>query len=85
MALTGKHRKTRIERRVLERKGDHLIIQDEEGVVYEMLRPELGASIPRYLKFPIESRRDWERFRDEHLDPDAPGRAEPLVFQWVRA
>jgi uroporphyrinogen-III decarboxylase len=62
------------EQTVLEERGDHLIIQDEEGVIYEMLKPELGASIPKYLKFPIESRKDWERFRDEHLDPQAPGR-----------
>ncbi len=62
------------EKRVLEEKGDHLILQDEEGVIYEMLKPELGASIPKYIKFPIETRKNWEKFRDNHLDPSMQGR-----------
>jgi hypothetical protein len=32
------------------------------------------VSMPRYIQFPIETRADWEQFRDAHLDPDAPGR-----------
>ena len=62
------------EEKILEEKGHHLVIQDKTGVIYEKLRPELGASIPKYLKFPIETRKDWEKFRDDQLDPGTPGR-----------
>jgi len=63
------------EYKVLEEKGDHLIVQDTEGAVCEMLRPEIGpSSIPRYLRHALETRQDWERMRDERLNPDTPGR-----------
>ena len=72
------------EKKILEKKGNHLIIQDEEGVIYEMLAPELGASIPKYLRFPIENRQDWVKFRDSHLDPDAPGRLDDNINEMLQ-
>ncbi len=63
------------ESKLLEEKGDHIIVQDGDGAIAEMLRPELGASIPHYLRYAIETRADWERLRDERLNPDSPGRA----------
>ena len=60
------------ETKVLEDRGSSLIIQDDDGVICEQI--EEGASIPRYIRFPIESRADWEKFRDERLDPGAPER-----------
>ncbi|MBM3235348.1 hypothetical protein FJZ31_03505 [Candidatus Poribacteria bacterium] len=33
--------------KVLEEKGDHIVIQDGDGATAEMIRPELGASIPK--------------------------------------
>jgi uroporphyrinogen decarboxylase len=62
------------EYKVLEVKGDHRIVQDGDGAVSEMLRPELGASIPRYLRHAIETRQDWEKVRDERLDPSRSDR-----------
>jgi len=62
------------EYKVLEERGDHIIVQDGDGAIAEMVRPELGASIPRYLRYAIETRRDWERVRNERLNPDTPGR-----------
>jgi uroporphyrinogen-III decarboxylase len=62
------------EYKVLEEKGDHIVVQDGDGAVAEMIRPELGASIPHYLRYAIETRQDWEKIRDEKLNPDAPGR-----------
>lgn len=59
---------------ILEEKGDHVIIQDAEGKICEMLRPEIGQSIPKTLKYPIETRTDWKKIRDEKLDPHLPGR-----------
>ena len=60
--------------KVIEEKGDHLIARDGNGAIVEMLRPELGASIPRTLRNAIENRKDWEKIRDERLDPASPGR-----------
>jgi uroporphyrinogen decarboxylase len=63
-----------LEYRVLEEKGDHLIVQDADGAIAEMMRPELGSSIPHYLRHAIATRADWEKLRDEKLNPDTPGR-----------
>jgi len=58
------------EYKILEEKGDHIIVQNEDGAIAEILRPELGASIPKYLKYVIENRKDWIKLRDERLNPD---------------
>ena len=60
--------------KVLEEKGDHVVVQEGDGAVAEMIRPELGASIPHYLRHALETRADWEKIRDERLDPGSPGR-----------
>ena len=52
------------EHKVLEEKGDHVVVRDGDGAIAEMMRPELGASIPRYLRHAIETRADWEKMRD---------------------
>jgi len=62
------------EYQLLEQKGDHIVVQDGDGAVAEMLRPELGASIPHYLRHALQTRADWEKIRDERLDPETPGR-----------
>ena len=74
----------RFERTILENRGTHHIIQDEDGAISEQLKPELGASIPRYLRYAIESRADWERMRDERLDPNHPGRIPRYLDALVR-
>ena len=35
----------------------------------------------QFLEYPIKCRKDWEKFRDERLDPDAPGRY-PAESSW---
>lgn len=59
---------------VLEERGDHQIIQDADGAISEQIKPELGASIPRYLRHAIVARADWQKIRDERLNPDHPDR-----------
>lgn len=63
-----------IEEVVLETHGDYQIVRDKEGALVERLDPRVGASIPRHLRFAIETRGDWEKLRDERLDAEAPGR-----------
>jgi uroporphyrinogen decarboxylase len=60
------------ERTVLADQGDRQIIRDEEGNTCEVF-PDT-SSMPKYLKFGLETRADWERLRSERLDPDTPGR-----------
>lgn len=58
----------RFDYRVLEDGSDYRIYQNEEGIICQS--PKFGETIPRYLKFGIETRDDWERYRTERLDPN---------------
>lgn len=62
------------EAKVLEDRGQTEIVQDRDGAIAEQLKAEHGASIPRYLRYAVETRADWERLRDERLNPDHPER-----------
>ncbi len=59
---------------ILEERDGHQIFIDEFGALVEQMHPDRGSSIPRYLRYAIESRSDWERLRDERLDPNHPER-----------
>lgn len=60
------------ERKVLEEKSASLIIQDHEGNTCEVLKE--GASIPRYIRYGLETRQDWEKLKAERLDYTLPER-----------
>jgi hypothetical protein len=60
------------ERKLLSREGDREIIRDEEGNTCEILLS--SSSMPRYIRFGLETREDWEQLRRERLDPGAEGR-----------
>ncbi len=60
--------------KVLEDRGHSEIIQDRDGAVSEQLKSEFGASIPRYIRYAIKNRADWERMCAERLDPEHPER-----------
>jgi len=60
------------ERKVIEERDGHLIVQDHEGNLCEV--PAGSSSIPRYIKYVIESRQDWQTFKQERLDPLHPER-----------
>ena len=54
------------EYKILEEKKDYQIIQSEEGLICEI--PRTGATIPKYLKYGIENREDWELYKEERVD-----------------
>jgi len=56
----------------LEERGDRRIVRNKEGVVCEQL--DYDSTMPRFLEYPIVTRADWEKLRDERLDPAHPGR-----------
>lgn len=60
------------EPQVLEELGDRLLIIDEMGIRKKSSRE--NDSIPEYYEWPVKTRDDWERFREERLDPKTPGR-----------
>lgn len=59
---------------VLEDRGQSEIIQDADGAIAEQLKAQFGASIPRYIRYAIQNRADWEKIRAERLDPAHPER-----------
>jgi uroporphyrinogen-III decarboxylase len=54
------------EEKILEVKGERRIIQNKEGNICQVL--ESDASIPHYLKYLIETKKDWEKIKRERLD-----------------
>ncbi len=67
---------------VIEETERYIIYRNGEGAICQSFTD--GAStIPHYLKFPIETRADWERFRDERLNPNTP--RYPDDAEWAAA
>jgi uroporphyrinogen decarboxylase len=60
------------EKTILEEKDDRRIVLDEEGNTVETLPSE--TSMPRYIRFGLVTKSDWERYRRERLDSAAEGR-----------
>lgn len=50
-----------------------IVYRDAEGVIMRKLKHG-PRSMPQFLRHPVETREDWERFKREHLDPDSPAR-----------
>jgi uroporphyrinogen-III decarboxylase len=68
--INGLH--PRFPRVILEKHPDREIVIDEEGNTCEIITEH--SSMPRYLKYGLQTREDWEKLKAERLDPDAPGR-----------
>lgn len=60
------------EYQVLEEDDRHRIIIDSGGVKC-LVHKDGQASIPKHLKFPVETRDDWNEFKKRY-DPTTPGR-----------
>ena len=60
------------ERTVLSRDGERELIRDEDGNICEVFSGT--SSIPRYVRFGLETPKDWERIRREHLNIETLGR-----------
>ena len=77
------------EARVLKESAEYRIIQDSGGVIGRQLRGEGGSSrMPQWLRFPVESRQDWETLKVERLNPLTPERYpenwDALVRGWQK-
>jgi len=60
------------EKTILEVKTDRRIVRDEEGNIVETLLGD--TSMPRYIRFGLETKADWKRYKRERLDPSSEGR-----------
>lgn len=70
------------EYKVLETREDgHVITQDQFGIVSESIPGKSG--IPKIIKNPITCRADWEKIRDERLDPKDPARFSPEFDAYI--
>jgi hypothetical protein len=69
----------------IEETESHRIIIDKSGIKCRVNRDD-SSCIPQFIKFPVESRADWDRFK-ERLNPATPGRYpdnwEELKGQWA--
>jgi len=66
------------EEKVIEDRGDQVVMHDEMGIVKLMARAR--NSIPHFLSWPVSTREDLEKVASERLDPDTPGR---LPADWL--
>lgn len=60
------------EESVIEDRGDKHVIRDKMGIVQLAMKDR--SAIPYFMDYPIKNRKDWERVRDEKLDPGSPER-----------
>ncbi len=73
------------EYKVISEDDRHCIIQDYDGAV-KQINKGMAQTIPHYIKFPIETRADWDEFK-KRLDPDDPARypSDQVRDEWIRA
>ncbi len=57
------------ESKVLEEKPDSIVKQTSDGAIVEVQRRG-QQTIPHYVKYPIESRKDWEAFKERYNPAD---------------
>jgi len=65
------------EEKIIEDTGKHVIRQDKDGVLIEEIKREYGRSMPRFIKFPVETREDFRQEVVRRYDLNAPGRYDP--------
>jgi hypothetical protein len=63
------------EKEVIEDDGEYETFYDSDGALVRQPKgADFETAMPQHLTYPITNRDDWVRFREEKLDPDAPGR-----------
>lgn len=55
---------------VIEEGIDWRIIRDVDGITKKIYKDKTGLdSMPQFMKFPVTERADWEKLKEEHMDP----------------
>jgi len=71
------------EYKVLEETDRHIIYQDMHGSILQGMKGK--SAIPKILKPAVTCREDWEKIRDERLNPDIEERFTPFFYDYVKA
>jgi len=64
----------KIEPTVLAEDADYIVHLDSWGITRRDYKH--GESMAEFLDFPVKTRADWRRFKEERLNPDDPARLE---------
>jgi hypothetical protein len=59
-------------RKVLDEDEHTVTTTDAKGIVRRDMKH--SSSMPEFLDYPVHNRLEWEQFKEERLQPDAPGR-----------
>ena len=62
----------KFEEKIVEDKGNTIIKCDFRGILLEDRKD--GGSIPRFIEYPVKNTEDWEKLKNERLNPDDPDR-----------
>jgi uroporphyrinogen decarboxylase len=62
------------ERTVLEEDDVSVLYVNHEGILMRERKDQPLSSMPQFVKFPVESREDFRRFRRERMQPDLAAR-----------
>ncbi len=57
------------EEKIIKETDQYKIIQDRSGRILKCFKDDKSA-VPHYIKFPIENRNDWQKFKQK-LNPDS--------------
>lgn len=76
----------RIERTVLEEDDETVVFMDSWGIKRRDFKGH--ESMSEFLEFPVKDRADWEKFKEQYLNPDDPRRLEghwrDIGQDWMR-
>ncbi len=63
------------EKEVVEEVGDFEVFYDADGALVRQFKgAKYEAAMPEHIQYPVTNRSEWEIFKKERLDPEAPGR-----------
>ena len=65
----------------IEETDEYRIYRAGDGIITKARKNVQGYPTYQWLEYPIKNREDWEKFREEQLDPDDPRRY-PAQDQW---
>lgn len=70
------------EEEVYEETDSYRVVRSGNGVIVRQFsHPHSSLISTQFIEYPIKNRRDWQKYRDERLNPNAPGRY-PEPAQW---
>jgi hypothetical protein len=72
----------KIEQTILWEDADYFIQIDTWGIKRREYKH--GESMSEFLEFPVKTREDWRRFRDQYLNPDDPRRLDGKWREYCR-